>query len=94
MYEPRQGLVIWFQNVKHIRQLRTYGHLQYVSEKMKYAILYCNQREAEHLSESIKRLSFVTDVEYSKRPQLDTNFQKEEKEPGTTRRGRSDKVHA
>lgn len=77
MYEQRQGLAVWFRSMKHVRQLRTYGHVQYVSKKMKYAMLYCDQKEAKHLSEQIERLSFVTEVEWSKRPQLDMNFNKE-----------------
>ncbi|QQK80627.1 YlbG family protein [Salicibibacter cibi] len=76
MYEKRQGLAVWFRSVKNVRQLRTYGHVQYVSKKMKYAILYCNEREAKHLSERIEHLSFVTGVEWSKRPQLNMDFNK------------------
>ncbi|MBB6449406.1 uncharacterized protein YlbG (UPF0298 family) [Geomicrobium halophilum] len=80
MYEQRQGLVIWFQSLKQVRQLRKYGHVQYVSKKLKYAMLYCNNSEAEELSESIERLPFVTHVEWSKRTQLDLNFHEEESE--------------
>ena len=77
MYEQRQGLAVWFRSTKNVRQLRTYGHVQYVSKKMKYAILYCNEKEAKHLSERIERLPFVTGVEWSKRSQLDMDFDKE-----------------
>ncbi|QQK76749.1 DUF2129 domain-containing protein [Salicibibacter cibarius] len=92
MFEQRQGLAVWFRSAKNVRQLRTYGHVQYVSKKMKYAILYCDEKEAEHLSERIERLSFVTGVEWSKRSQLNMDFKKEPSasKPSQTR---ADNVH-
>ncbi|AXF55490.1 YlbG family protein [Salicibibacter kimchii] len=92
MYEQRQGLVVWFRSMKYVRQLRTYGHVQYVSKKMKYAMLYCNQKEAEHLSEQLGRLSFVTGVEWSKRAQLDMDFTKASSASKGSRT-RADNVH-
>ncbi|MBM7632475.1 YlbG family protein [Geomicrobium sediminis] len=75
MYQQRQGLVVWVQSLKHVRHLRKYGHVQYVSKKMKYVVLYCNVDDANSVSEQIGRLNFVHNIEWSVRRELDLNFE-------------------
>lgn len=74
MRVKRQGLVIWFQNKRNIRQLKRFGHLLYVSMRMRYAILYVNQDEVEDTEKRLKKLPFVSKVEHSYRPFVATTY--------------------
>ncbi|WP_083910668.1 YlbG family protein [Salsuginibacillus kocurii] len=70
MYKSRQGLSVWLRSTKKARQLRKYGNVHYVSKRMKYAILYCDAEEAEHVAADLESLPFVTQIDWSYRPQV------------------------
>lgn len=71
----RQGLIVWFQHRKHIKNIRRYGHLMYVSKRMRFAVLYVNQEEIDSIQTALKRHSFVKKVEPSYKPFIDTSFE-------------------
>lgn len=84
MINDRIGLSVWLYSLKHIRQLRRFGHIIYVSRKMKYVILYCSTKELDQVVEKLRSYSYVKDVQQSYRPYLKTEYEKvkydEEKE--------------
>lgn len=75
MLVRRQGLVVWFKHKKNLRQIKRYGHLIYVSRRMKYAVLYVNQDEIEEIELKLKKLPFVRKTDRSYRPFVSTNFE-------------------
>jgi uncharacterized protein YlbG (UPF0298 family) len=68
MFGQRQGLVVWLYTLKQAKMLRRFGNVHYVSKKLKYAVIYCNQSEIETVMEKLKSHSFVKKVEPSYKP--------------------------
>lgn len=60
MNVDRQSLIVWFQHLKNIKQIKRYGHLIYVSKRMKYALIYVNQDEIEKTEQKLLKLAFVS----------------------------------
>lgn len=75
MLIERQGLIVWFQHRKNIRTIKKYGHLLYVSRKMRYAVLYVNRDEIEAIENELLKYPFVKKLQRSFRPYLDTRFE-------------------
>ncbi|GAF63949.1 YlbG family protein [Alkalihalobacillus trypoxylicola] len=71
----RQGIAVWLSSLKFARQLRRFGHVQYVSKKMKYVIFYCDQEKTAEVMEKLQSLHFVKDVKPSMRPFVKTEYQ-------------------
>ena len=68
MLGQRQGLIVWLNSVKQAKMLRKFGNVHYVSKRLKYVVLYCNQDEIEDLMNRLKSYSFVKKVEPSFKP--------------------------
>ncbi|WP_062358710.1 YlbG family protein, partial [Weissella sp. DD23] len=49
-----------------------FGVVSYISEKMKYAVIYMNEADVATKSALIERLGFVSSVELSHWPDVDT----------------------
>lgn len=75
MFERRQGLIVWLYSLKHVKNLRKFGNIHYVSKKMKYIVLYCEMDRMEQLMEKISSFSFVKRVEPSYKPFLKLEFE-------------------
>ncbi|MFD1705772.1 YlbG family protein [Siminovitchia sediminis] len=75
MFIKRQGLIVWFQHMKNTKMLKRFGYVHFVSKRMKYAVLYCNQDELDEVSEKLASLPFVKKVEHSYKPFLKTEFE-------------------
>lgn len=75
MRAERQGLIVWFQHMKNLKQIKRYGHLLYSSKKMKYAVIYVNQQEVEKVKKKLLKLAFVSKVDRSYKPFVETNFE-------------------
>lgn len=71
----RQGIIVWFQHMKNIKQIKRYGHLIYVSRHLKYAVLYVNQDDVEDKQEKLNRLPFVSKVDLSHKPFIRTDYE-------------------
>jgi len=71
----RQGMIVWFQHRKNVKHIKRFGHLIYVSKKLRYAVLYTNQSEVASVEEKLLKLTFITKVERSYRPYLKTDFE-------------------
>lgn len=70
----RRSLIVYFYSMKQINTLRRYGSLQYVSRKMKYAVLYVDDNNIEDTMKNVDKLHFVRSVVKSYRPDVEMNF--------------------
>ncbi|HLR66039.1 YlbG family protein [Virgibacillus alimentarius] len=75
MRTNRQGLIVWFQQMKNLKQIKRYGHLIYRSKKLKYAVLYVDQDELEDIQKKLMKHSFISKVETSYKPFVRTNYE-------------------
>ncbi|MEN1966991.1 DUF2129 domain-containing protein [Lentibacillus sp. N15] len=75
MRTKRQGIIVWFQHMKNLRQIKRYGHIVYASKKLKYAVLYVDQEEVGDVEKKILKLSFVSKIERSHKPFIRTNYE-------------------
>lgn len=74
MNNKRQGLIVWFQHMRNIKQIKRLGHLIYVSRKMRYAVIYVNQSDIETIESKLSKYSFISKVERSYKPFVKTEF--------------------
>lgn len=72
--QKRRGLIVWVYSLKQLKNLRRYGFVHYVSNKMKYVVLYVNEEDVEKDIEKLKRLHFVRNVDISHYPDIDMEF--------------------
>lgn len=73
--KARQGIVIWVYSLRQLKNLKRFGHIHYVSNRMKYVVLYVNKEDVEQTLERVNRLHFVRKAELSHRPDIDMTFQ-------------------
>lgn len=71
----RQGIIIYLHNLRQAKSLRKYGHVHYISRKMKYVVLYCNQDEVEAVMKKVRQISAVKKVVPSYRPFVKTTYE-------------------
>lgn len=71
----RQALIVWFQHMKNIKQLKRYGHLISVSRKLRYAVIYVDQTDVEEKVVKLERLPFVSKVDVSYKPFIRTTYE-------------------
>lgn len=75
MFGTRQGIIVWLYSLKQAKMLRKFGNVHFVSKKLKYVVLYCNQEEVEDLTAKLQAYSFVKKVEPSYKPFLRMEFE-------------------
>ncbi|SET29933.1 Uncharacterized protein YlbG, UPF0298 family [Oceanobacillus limi] len=75
MRTKRQGIIVWFQHMKNLKQIKRYGHLLYTSKKLKYAVLYVDQSAIEEIEAKLSKHSFVSRVDRSFKPDIRTDFE-------------------
>lgn len=71
----RQGIIVWVYTLRQVKNLRRFGHIHYVSNRMKYLVLYVDKAELEKTVERLQGLHYVRKVEISHRPEIDMTFQ-------------------
>lgn len=64
--KKRRGVIVYLYHLRQSKQLRRYGNLQYVSRKMKYALIYMDEVDVKKT------------VEISNRPDITTEFSKQD----------------
>ncbi|PYZ93263.1 hypothetical protein CR194_08700 [Salipaludibacillus keqinensis] len=75
MVRGRVGLAVWVQSLKQVKQIKRFGNIHYVSKKMKYVILYCDEERAEETMNKLQSFHFVKKVSMSMRPWIKTEYQ-------------------
>ncbi|MBB4824045.1 uncharacterized protein YlbG (UPF0298 family) [Sporosarcina luteola] len=71
----RQGIIVYLQHLKQAKSFRKYGHVHYISRRMKYVVLYCDREEVETTIQKIERLPSVKKVLPSYRPFVKTEYE-------------------
>lgn len=75
MFGQRQSLIVYLHSLKHAKILRKYGNIHYISKRLKYAVVYCDMDQLEHMMHKLNKLPFVKRIEQSYRPFLKTEFE-------------------
>ncbi|WP_335870490.1 YlbG family protein [Bacillus sp. 2205SS5-2] len=75
MLTERQGIVVWLYNLKHAKTLRRFGHVHYVSKKLKYVVIYCDRESVESVMDKLSHYSYVKKVEPSFKPYINTEYE-------------------
>lgn len=75
MLVKRQGLIVWFHQMKHVKHIKKFGHMIHVSKKLKYAMIYVDQESIDHTYQSLMKLPFISKVEHSYKPFINTDFE-------------------
>ncbi|WP_075981041.1 YlbG family protein [Bacillus massilinigeriensis] len=75
MLGQRQGMIIWLHSLKQAKMLRKFGNVHYVSKRLKYVVLYCDQKDLEGIMEKINSYNFVKKVEPSFKPFLKIEYE-------------------
>jgi len=75
MRTNRQGIIVWFQQMKNIKKIKRYGNLIYVSKKFKYAVIYVNQTELEDTENQLLKYPFVSKIERSYKSFIKTEYE-------------------
>ncbi|GEK32663.1 YlbG family protein [Kurthia sibirica] len=73
--KDRQGLIVYVHHLKQAKSLRRYGHVHYISRKMKYVVIYCDVDDIEATTNKVSRLPYVREVLPSYRRFLKTEFE-------------------
>ncbi|MFS0861364.1 YlbG family protein [Fredinandcohnia sp. 179-A 10B2 NHS] len=75
MFGQRQGIIVWLQSLKHVKLLRKFGNIHYVSKRLKYVVIYNDMENTESIVGKLKSLSYVKKVEPSYKPFLKMEFE-------------------
>ena len=70
----RQGIIVWVYTLKQLKNLRRFGYIHYVSNQLKYVVMYVNQDVAEEKMKQLNSLHYVRKVEPSYRSEIDMTF--------------------
>ncbi|CAI2617891.1 hypothetical protein AKUG0410_09370 [Apilactobacillus kunkeei] len=57
--ENRKSLIVYVYSTKQVRQLKKYGLIYYVSQKMHYVVMYVNADNYDWIKEKISSLKIV-----------------------------------
>ena len=70
VYPKRAGLIIWVNDIKKARNLERLGHIHFISKRMKYVLMYINDKDLERTTHYLQKLDFVKKVERSYRGEM------------------------
>ncbi|MTD30348.1 YlbG family protein [Planomicrobium sp. YIM 101495] len=71
----RQGLIVYVHHLKQAKALRKFGHVHYISRRLKYAVLYMDMEAIPGTKEKLQRLPYVKKVLESQRPYVKTEYE-------------------
>lgn len=72
--EKRSSLIVYVYSTKQIRQLKKYGLIYYVSQKMHYVVMYVNTDNYDWIKEKIGALRIVKKIESTPYQKLSDYF--------------------
>ncbi|AOA01781.1 MULTISPECIES: YlbG family protein [Carnobacterium] len=70
----RQGIIVWVYSLRHLKTLKRFGLIHYVSKRMKYVVIYVDKSEVETTEKKLNGLHFVRKVDLSMRPEINMDF--------------------
>jgi len=65
-FDKRTGLVVWLRSTKPVKRLMKFGYLHYVSNRMKYALLYVDTDKVEQTMKRLNKENYVKNTEQTK----------------------------
>lgn len=71
----RQGLIVYVHHLKQAKSLRKFGHVHFISRKLKYVVLYMDQDAIESTKAKLSKLPYVKQVLESYRPYVKTEYE-------------------
>ncbi|KPN79841.1 UPF0298 protein [Apilactobacillus kunkeei] len=72
--ENRKSLIVYVYSTKQVRQLKKYGLIYYVSQKMHYVVMYVNADNYDWIKEKIGSLKIVKKIEETPYEQLSSEL--------------------
>lgn len=72
--KERQGIIIWVYTLRQLKNLKRFGYIHYVSNRLKYVVMYVDKEEVQEKMERLQSLHYVRKVEISHRPEIDMTF--------------------
>lgn len=72
--KERQGLIIWVYTLRQLKNLKRFGYIHYVSNRLKYIVMYVDKDEIADKMERLQSLHYVRKVEVSHRSEIDMTF--------------------
>lgn len=72
--KKRRALYVYMRGLKQVNQLKKFGEIAYISNKMNYVALYVNEESVADLVEKLKKYRFVKTVKQSERPDIDPDL--------------------
>jgi uncharacterized protein YlbG (UPF0298 family) len=72
---PRTGIIVWLYSAKQARKLRRYGLIYYVSERMKYVVMYVDSAAAANTIQQMEKQRFVRAVDVSPHGTIATEYE-------------------
>ncbi|MDS8743071.1 DUF2129 domain-containing protein, partial [Streptococcus pneumoniae] len=68
-------MIVYVHQLKQAKSLRKYGHVHFISRKLKYVVVYMDQDKIEATKEKLSKLPYVKKVLESQRPFLKTEYE-------------------
>ncbi len=78
----KQGLYIYLSDLKHVKQVRKFGHIIYTHPMDQYVLLYTEARRLNKTLEKLDQLKCVKQVLLSQYKEIPTTYEKEDYEKG------------
>lgn len=72
--QKRRAIYVYMRGLKQVGQLKKFGDIAYISNKMNYVALYVNDDDVEELTSKLKKYRFVKTVKESPRPDIDPDL--------------------
>jgi len=70
----RKLIIVYYDNKYCLRKVSKFGNLIYHSNKLRYAYLYVDEKNAKDIMNNIKKIKGVTKVEFSLSEMADFTF--------------------
>lgn len=70
----RQSIIVWLYTLKQVKNIRKFGHIQFISKKLRYVVLYTNRNEINDIKEKLEKLHYVQKVEVSHLDDIDKTW--------------------
>ncbi|MFC4320296.1 YlbG family protein [Litchfieldia salsa] len=75
MFGQRQGIIVYLHSLKHIKSMRRFGNIHYVSKRLKYMVIYNDMENIDSIIGKIRALPYVKQVEPSYKPYLKLEYE-------------------
>lgn len=71
---PRREIIVWLYSLKQLKLIRKHGFIHYISNRLRYVVMYVNADQVDDVVAQLNRYHFVRQVELSYRDDIDMTF--------------------